>query len=931
MIHVLTSNGNILSVEVRNQEARIGDSAVAVNLALILKSKLSKESFAEQKNYLISASIASYIALNKIDQKNRFKASVNLKSIDVESINFIKGSSSAGLGYALALFNSFWTKVLKKGNGFTVPVFATGEVTKNGDLKEIGYLEEKIQGVIRHVQENGIKSFYLCIPKENKAYLSKKLSQDLFKNGGQIISANTLPQMLGMLLGDEYDGNPLNRWEPFKSLKSFEYEDSMRFFGRQKDVERLYDDLQINNGVLIVSGPSGAGKSSLIKAGLIPLLAKEKTNFYWLSITPNITKESFLSTILHLVFSDHKDMNLKILEADIRQEKQSAFDLVGSHLQNSKGNYLLHIDQFEDCFVSATLNNLIIDVKHLHKLAKNFSQIKVVFSIRNEYISELLNSGLIKSPVISNVTGNLPIKSWEEIVIKQASFSGIGFEQSTESLAQVIINEAINTKNALPVVEFVLSELYKKASEETKSVSELKIEHYKKIGGLSGAISNRAQQIIDKHKLPEELVSKLFEHLVGINVGGLPYARKIHIDEVKNDDQLYKAIQYVINSNLIENHANQIRLAHDCLFESWLILKEWITQSKEYLLWRETIEAQCQQWKLNKKKSHLLKDSFLLKEASNYLHNNQISEPYIEKFILESLKNKAKLRLQQTSFFIFLPLIIVFIIFWDKNQSTIEYYHAEGLRWGVPFGISELNKTQRLKTKFRYKFIYRGGWITKLLNNGNQLTEVRYETNEGHLEDPNRNTMKLSARRQYTYKNDGSIDTITYTDKLGNFIKKHTVQMNNYNQAYVFIQDEKNRTIDLHPRLEGLNKNNISKNIKNDITRLDIRFNNSGFITEMFYLDGGRVNPQSDIFGVSGFRYTYNDRGLLETHTYLDHNKAPIEVYGYVSFHQKYSVLGLVTDVKHFDSNGQVTENSFKIEYDEFGNLLLTSKYLEKS
>ena len=97
-----------------------------------------------------------------------------------------------------------------------------------------------------------------------------------------------MPNLLGELLGKSYDGDPLVRWEPFKGLKSFDYEDSVRFFGRDKDVDRLYDDIKKNNGLLIVAGASGTGKSSLIKAGLITRLEQENNQLHWAYTTPSI-------------------------------------------------------------------------------------------------------------------------------------------------------------------------------------------------------------------------------------------------------------------------------------------------------------------------------------------------------------------------------------------------------------------------------------------------------------------------------------------------------------------------------------------------------------------------------------------------------------------------------------------------------------------
>jgi predicted Ser/Thr protein kinase len=67
---------------------------------------------------------------------------------------------------------------------------------------------------------------------------------------------------------------------PYKGLLAFQETDGDRFFGREKQIEQLWnqfrslheDDSVIR--LLPIYGPSGSGKSSLARAGLIPELAR---------------------------------------------------------------------------------------------------------------------------------------------------------------------------------------------------------------------------------------------------------------------------------------------------------------------------------------------------------------------------------------------------------------------------------------------------------------------------------------------------------------------------------------------------------------------------------------------------------------------------------------------------------------------------------
>lgn len=60
---------------------------------------------------------------------------------------------------------------------------------------------------------------------------------------------------------------------PYPGLRPFERHESRIFFGREKHVDELLARLK-DHHFLAVLGASGSGKSSLVKAGLLPALAK---------------------------------------------------------------------------------------------------------------------------------------------------------------------------------------------------------------------------------------------------------------------------------------------------------------------------------------------------------------------------------------------------------------------------------------------------------------------------------------------------------------------------------------------------------------------------------------------------------------------------------------------------------------------------------
>ena len=69
------------------------------------------------------------------------------------------------------------------------------------------------------------------------------------------------------------DAAPVSDDCPYKGLAAYDVDDHESFFGREREVAACVERLA-ETPLLVVVGPSGCGKSSLIRAGVIPRLAR---------------------------------------------------------------------------------------------------------------------------------------------------------------------------------------------------------------------------------------------------------------------------------------------------------------------------------------------------------------------------------------------------------------------------------------------------------------------------------------------------------------------------------------------------------------------------------------------------------------------------------------------------------------------------------
>ena len=343
------------------------------------------------------------------------------------------------------------------------------------------------------------------------------------------------------------------RWHqgsPFRGLLSFDLEHAPVFFGRTKARNELRELLtrQVERGsaFLLVVGASGSGKSSVVKAGLMADLKLQGmvgrvALVRHAIVRPSDCGNDLLGALAAAMISSTALPELKSLQYDqaaltellkdapaqaklaIRQGLAAA-GKAANLSEIAEARLLLVVDQLEELFTRDAVPQADRDafVTALEALAKS-GLVWVIATMRSDFFDRLetqprllaLSSGearyVLAPPEPSEIA---------QIIRQPAREAGLRFEvdaASALSLDEVIRQAAVSNPGALPLLSFLLEQLWQRRSEN----GTLTFSAYAELGGLEGALGRRAEQVFAA--LPAEVQGALpnvLRALVTVSQGG---------------------------------------------------------------------------------------------------------------------------------------------------------------------------------------------------------------------------------------------------------------------------------------------------------------------------------------------------------------------------------------------------------------------------
>ncbi len=406
---------------------------------------------------------------------------------------------------------------------------------------------------------------------------------------------------------------PIAAVNPFKGLQAFVEADSERFFGRERLVAELVRRIADGTRLVALVGASGSGKSSALHAGLVPAIRKRAADdgSTWLvaQMVPGSRPLQEAEAALLRSTLDSPDSLTELL-ADPENGLLRACLRI---LHDDGTRLLLVIDQFEELFtLGATQQERDRFIRNLEVLADDpYGRVVVAVGLRADFYGRPLEYPVFAQLMADGIANVVPLTPDELEMAAEAPAARVNTRLESALMVQLLHDVAGQT-GGLPLFQYALTELF-----DRRHGAVLTLDTYQAMGGVSGAIARRAEDLfLALGSTERDAVKQLFLRLVTIVEQGSWARRRVSGSEIVTIATDLVSLQDVIDQFATHrlltldrdpvSGSPTVEVAHEALLHQWPRLRRWIDEGQHDVATHARLTIAMSEWETSGHQSDYL-------------------------------------------------------------------------------------------------------------------------------------------------------------------------------------------------------------------------------------------------------------------------------------------------------------------------------------
>ena len=419
------------------------------------------------------------------------------------------------------------------------------------------------------------------------------------------------------------------------------------FFGRERLTTDILEQLRQRKRMIALIGNSGVGKSSLVQAGVVAALRRQRWPGGGGRDWPSDLRDSRSWLVLTMKPGDAPVLELARAfvaqwtePTDPARARRSAEWAMS--LQETLGLAALMQatrDQFREGFGLPPPDRFVLLVDQAEELytrageaeAHRFSEIVVaglhdptltlLTSLRSDHYGHFqADAQLFANSVMVDVPP-LREEGLRQVVERPPALLGAHFEDG--NMGERVVNATARQPGALPLLSYLLEDLWKGMQRRADGV--LRWSDYPELVGVRGVLARRAEEFFEICREGDQAVlQRLFTlRLVHVPAEGQVSSRRARHEECSEGEwRLAESLAGPDWRLLVFGGSGSevtAEVAHEVLLRDWERLSRWLEAERAFLIWKSEIEGDRREWRRTSADEGALLRGTRLTEAEAWL------------------------------------------------------------------------------------------------------------------------------------------------------------------------------------------------------------------------------------------------------------------------------------------------------------------------